>query len=426
MNKPLTIFVHRASECLTDHESHGDGLICFSLLNGLAERGHTIYAFSNRAPINNCSERLHVKTDHHRVPANSLAPWEYSWKADRWFRELSKTVDFDLVWRMHPYGAACSAVPATDGLPLVVGPLFYSWPSSQPSALGRPRFGVGLDGIARPIAMRGWEKTLSRAALIFCATEAQAAEYAGRYPQAPSRTLPVIVEPPRLEARSTRRFDAGSLKVEAAIAGAGLSSLSEAHKSGVMVAEEPSRPLRLMFIANLVGYKNPSIFCETIKNLRDLGINAEGVIVGDGPERGSLEAYCVQNGIQSAITFLGKVANTVVYEHVASAHFLVSASLGEPYGRGIAEAMSVGTPAVCHRSGGPADFIRHGDDGILVADLTAYAYTQAIAEVISTPDLWTAMSAKAAAKAALWTSEAVLADVESQLVALVREKRAAG
>ena len=75
IKKPLTIFVHRASECLTDYESHGDGLICFSLLNGLAERGHEAYAFANTAPIRAASSRLHVKTitpEHRRNALSTL------------------------------------------------------------------------------------------------------------------------------------------------------------------------------------------------------------------------------------------------------------------------------------------------------------------------------------------------------------------
>ena len=72
LSKPLTIFVHRASECLTDHESHGDGLICFSLLSGLAERGHQIFAYTNTAPIRQCSPNLHVKTITSEYQRNAL------------------------------------------------------------------------------------------------------------------------------------------------------------------------------------------------------------------------------------------------------------------------------------------------------------------------------------------------------------------
>src|SRR4051812_4829476 len=115
--RPLNIFVHRASECLTDHVSHGDGLICFSLLNGLAARGHTIYAYADGCFIRQSDPRLHVRAGGpHRVPANSLSPWEHAYRADRWLRKLERTTLIDLVWRMQPFeSGACPTVPYTAG-----------------------------------------------------------------------------------------------------------------------------------------------------------------------------------------------------------------------------------------------------------------------------------------------------------------------
>ena len=385
LQKPLTIFVHRASECLTDHESHGDGLICFSLLNGLAERGHQVFAYTNSAPIRQHSPNLHVKTARHRVPANSLAPWEHSWRADRWLRELSRTQTVDLVWRMHPYDAGCPRPPQTGRRPLVLGPLFYNWPAATPStgAAGRPRLGVGIAGLVQPVAVRGWEQTLSEAALILCATEKHAEATAGNYPQARTVALPVIVTPP-----------------PASLAPRSL---------------DPNGPLRLIFIANLVPNKNPKVFCDTIRLLRERGLPVQGSILGDGPERGTLEAYCDSVGMKNAMCFMGKVPNADVYRHVAEAHFLVSTSLGEPYGRGIAEAMSVGTPAACHQSGGPADFIENGRDGLLVDELTPTAYAARLGAVLSNPEAWATLSAGAAHKAAGWRSEVVLDRLETLL-----------
>ena len=364
----MNIFVHRASEYLTDHEAHGDGLICFSLLNGLAERGHQIFAYANAASIRQGSPNLHVQTARHRVPANSLAQWEHSWRADRWRREVEQAAPIDLVWRMHPYGAGCPYPPQTGGKPLVVGPLFYNWPSDTPmtGTAGRPRLGIGIAGLVTPIAERGWDRTLRQAALILCATEPHAQAMAAQYPQARTVALPVIVAPP-VSGQPVRRPD-------------------------------PAKPARLIFVANLVPSKNPLVFCETVQLLRERGIHAEGIVLGDGPERPALEAYCAAQGLGSAVCFRGKVPNSDVYGFLAEADFLVSASRGEPYGRSIAEAMSVGTPCLCHRSGGPADFIENGQDGLLADELTASAYADRLVPVLSDPAAWAALSAGRIAK----------------------------
>lgn len=393
MPKPLTIFVHRASECLTDHESHGEGLICFSLLKGLAKRGHRIYAYTNRMAIRDMPLGLTVKAERHRVPANSLAPWEHCWRASQWLQQLVREQSIDLVWHMNPAGGGgCPHPPQTFGKPLVVGPIYYGWPETPglKSASGVPRFGVGLQSLTQPLAERGWQQTLEQSALMFCATKPHANAMQEQFPQTFVSDLPLIVEPEyKVEPRQTR---------------------------------PEGQPVTLLFVANLVPNKNPRIFCETIQHLYAAGVNVRGVVLGDGPERTGLEAWCAEVGIKSAIAFKGKVPNAEVYRELARADFLVSASLGEPYGRGIAEAMAVGTPAACHRSGGPADFIEDGRNGLLVNDLTSMAYADRIRRALAVLGTWERLSTRALTRANDWQTDVVLRDLEMHLYRTISPK----
>ena len=382
-SKILTIFVPRASECLTDHESHGDGLICFSLLNGLAERGHQIYAYADLALVRQCSPNLHLKTGRHRSWANSPAPWELAWRADRWLQSVQRARNIDLVWRMHPYGIGCPTVPQTGGKPLVVGPLFYEWPAPPASSLksGRPRLGIGLQRVTKPFAVRGWQQTLDQAALIFCATGNHAETVQRQQPQSQVHVLPVIVDPPPCLPPRT----------------------------------QSAKRLTLLFAANLVAGKNPLLFCHIVQILRASGVDVVGMVLGEGPERAALEAFSTANGLTDFLCIRGKVPNPDVYRALGDADFLVSTSDGEPYGRSIAEAMSVGTPAICHRSGGPVDFISDGIDGLLVDTLTAEAYAARLQAVLSEPGTWGRLSAAASQKAQAWRSDVVLDTLETQL-----------
>ena len=391
IKKPLNIFVHRASECLTDHEAHGEGLICFSLLKGLVDRGHRIFAYTNRVAVRDMPQGLIVRSGQHRVPANSLAPWEHSWRASRWLRQLMQEQPIDLVWHMNPAGGGgCPRPPQTFGKPLVVGPLYYGWPDTpgvKPTT-GRPRLGIGLQSLIGPLAERGWQQTLEQSAALFCATQPHADAMQARLPQVHVSDLPLIVEPPQgIEPRASRAED---------------------------------KAITLLFVANLVSYKNPRVFCETVQRLRAAGIEARGIILGDGPERKALEAWSAEVGMKFALCFKGKVPNSEVYREMTGADFLVSLSQGEPYGRGIAEAMAVGTPAICHRSGGPADFIEDGQDGLLVNELTAAAYADRIERARVAPGAWERLSAGAARKAQDWRSEVVLTQLEESLYQAVQ------
>jgi len=391
--RPLSIFVHRASECLTDYFPNGDGLICFSILGELARRGHRIFAYTNRDEVKNRPKTMEIRARNHRVPANSLADHEHAWRAGRWLREIERTEKVDIVWRMQPLGQSCPTVPYTNGQPLVLGPLFYSWPreSLSADASGKPRLGIGIRSLMAPLTRRGWENALNAASLVMCTTDVLAEQTRAKTPGTVT-TVPVIVDaPPELSVKP-RPLVPGSLK--------------------------------LLFVANLYANKYPLIFCQTIAALRKLGVNVTGEILGDGPERAAVEDWCRGNGVSDFLTLAGRLSNAEVYKRLANADGLVSTSLGEPYGRGIAEAMSVGAVPICHRSGGPADFIRHGIAGILVDKLDGADYADAIFKFWNQPGTWQKMSTAAVEQSQQWRTSAVIDRVEESLYALLAEERA--
>ena len=388
--RPLTIFVDRASECLTDHESHGEGLICFSLLKGLAERGHRIHAYTSQAAVRRKPPGLIVYAERHRVPANSLAPWEHAYRAGRLLRRLMTEEKIDLVWHMNPCGSrGCPCPPKVFGLPLVTGPLYYEWPQapSAKTSAGRPRLGLGLQPWLQPLSKRGWQQTLTRSAALFCATEAQSAAMQQRLPWVQVSSLPLIVDPPPGIPTKTPRTN--------------------------------TQIWTLIFVGNLVPNKNPLVFCETISQLREAGVPIQGIILGDGPEHEKLKAYAARKSLQNVLCFRGKVPNGEVYRHLQEADLFVSTSHGEPYGRSIAEAMSVGTPAVCHRSGGPADFIDDEKNGLLVNTLTASAYAEKLQRLFSGTSYDT-LSQNAKRTAEEWTNDAVISRLEAALRKVTR------
>jgi glycosyltransferase involved in cell wall biosynthesis len=148
-------------------------------------------------------------------------------------------------------------------------------------------------------------------------------------------------------------------------------------------------------------------------------------VLGDGPLRADLERSCRDRGLAGRVRFLGRVPNDQVYPAVAAAHFLVSTSCGEPYGRNVAEAMAVGTPCACHRSGGPADLIRHRANGLLADELTPPAFADVIEAAVRTPGEWRRLAEAATETASGWARRVVLDGLEAELTALAEEPAAA-
>lgn len=89
-------------------------------------------------------------------------------------------------------------------------------------------------------------------------------------------------------------------------------------------------------------------------------------IGGDGPQMSNLKALASELGISAAVEFLGSLSRDQVTHYVSNSSCFVSSSEHETFGVVVAEALALGKPVVATRSGGPEDFVQHGD-GILVA-----------------------------------------------------------
>lgn len=92
------------------------------------------------------------------------------------------------------------------------------------------------------------------------------------------------------------------------------------------------------------------------------------VIIGDGPERRSLERRVLSWGRTDAISFLGRVSPEVIRETFRSSDVFVQASRRESFGIAALEARASGLPVIAYRDSGTADFISNDEDGVLVAD----------------------------------------------------------
>jgi len=93
-------------------------------------------------------------------------------------------------------------------------------------------------------------------------------------------------------------------------------------------------------------------------------IPAKLLMIGDGPDRATAEWMVHQNGLASAVTFLGKQSQ--VQGLLNCADLMLLPSDLESFGLAVLEAMACGVPAVCSRVGGVPEVVRDGVEGYLV------------------------------------------------------------
>ena len=163
---------------------------------------------------------------------------------------------------------------------------------------------------------------------------------------------------------------------------------------GIALAPVPGASVtRLLFVGRLVERKGAEFTLRALAALRAARRSATLAIVGDGPERSSLETLARKLGVVDAVTFTGLLPPDEVGGWYARSDVLLLPAVtdwkGEQEGFGmvLVEAMRAGLPVVASRSGGITDVVRDGETGLLVPERDASAVTAAITRLIDSPAL---------------------------------------
>ena len=147
------------------------------------------------------------------------------------------------------------------------------------------------------------------------------------------------------------------------------------------------QPFTLISLGQLLHFKG---FDLGLKAFARAGIDAEYLIVGDGPERDRLRALAERLGVADRVKFTGYVPRVEALRLLQMADALMHPALHDSGGWVCLEAMAASKPVICLGSGGPAEQVTP-DSGIIVpaADpSTAVALlTAAVERLAADPEL---------------------------------------
>lgn len=119
----------------------------------------------------------------------------------------------------------------------------------------------------------------------------------------------------------------------------------------------------LAHVSNFRPVKRPVDCVEIFARVRQKGIDARLVMVGDGSERGLAEHRARQLGVEAHCSFVGKQPKIVDYLSVADVLLLPSEQ--ESFGLAALEAMACEVPVVASRVGGVPEVVTDGETGCL-------------------------------------------------------------
>jgi colanic acid/amylovoran biosynthesis glycosyltransferase len=148
-----------------------------------------------------------------------------------------------------------------------------------------------------------------------------------------------------------------------------------------------TKVFEVICVGRLVAAKGQHVLLAAILQLQASGRAVRLRLVGDGPDRESLEAYVDKSGIAESVVFEGAVNQDRIRDLYATADIFALASFAEGIPVVLMEAMAMGIPCVATWINGIPELVRDSIDGLLVPPSDVDAFASAIARLMDDAEL---------------------------------------
>ena len=175
-------------------------------------------------------------------------------------------------------------------------------------------------------------------------------------------------------------------------------------------------PGRVVWVGRLAPAKRPDVAIEVGAELRRRGVEAELLLVGDGPDREQAERLLAER--PGAAMLAGRRSD--IPELLREAACLLLTSEYESCPLGVIEAMAAGVPVVATAVGGVPELVAAGEHGLLAPKDDVQGLADAVERLLADPEAARAMGAagRARAREAL-SRDRMLAELEAVYAGLL-------
>ena len=140
------------------------------------------------------------------------------------------------------------------------------------------------------------------------------------------------------------------------------------------------------------------------------------LIAGEGDERAALERRTAELDLAGRVRFLGPQPRERVLELFHAADAVVLSSSWENFPHAVVEALAAGTPVLATSTGGVAEVVRDGENGLLVPVGDADALAEAVRRYFADDALRDRLRAAAVPSAAEYAPERIFGRLEETLL----------
>src|SRR3989344_2217284 len=140
----------------------------------------------------------------------------------------------------------------------------------------------------------------------------------------------------------------------------------------------------LISVGRLVPWKGFSAIIRLMPRIAKAYPGAKLLIVGDGPERKSLEHLVAKLRLsEKRVVFTGKLSQDTLHQYIRAADVFILNTAYEGFSHLLLEVMALGTPIISTDAGGNRELLKDGENALLVRHDNAQDIEKSIRKVLT-------------------------------------------
>jgi glycosyltransferase involved in cell wall biosynthesis len=155
------------------------------------------------------------------------------------------------------------------------------------------------------------------------------------------------------------------------------------------VDRPPAPPVRLIITKHLTPKYGIDYLLQAIKTVYTEFRDLELLVIGDGEQKGQLQALTQKLGLDAIVRFQGAVPHDQIPWFLERSHIYVMPSINdsETFGVAAVEAQAMGLPVIASAVGGVPEVLIDGHTGLLVPPRDVRALANAILRLAADPEM---------------------------------------
>ncbi len=177
----------------------------------------------------------------------------------------------------------------------------------------------------------------------------------------------------------------------------------------------------IVYMGRLSYEKDITQLIDTLVILKKRKNNVMLVLIGDGPERKTLEAYAASKGVIDSVIFTGFLYGDSLVRALQANEIFMTASKSENMPLSVLEGQAVGLPVIGVRSLGIPEIVKNGVNGFVVTPDSPGEMAEKVQEILADRKLLQKLSRGAREFALGYSEENVIKKLEDIYYSIIKK-----